>query len=191
MRAHSKWAWLILPILIYVAGMACVFVYETDWTAKQTWVVVLTGIVIIWYTWETMLLRQVATLQREAQLRPFIVFRADDGKYVVENIGTAAALDVRIDSTTIAAPELNMEISFPKPVSLLKAGSVTELSVEVKINGKTADPVFAAHLDEHHASLDIDVYIRFKSIEGKEYSLVETISPKTVTIKGFRNESAL
>jgi len=191
MRAHSKWASLVLPLLLYGVGMACVFAYETDWTAKQTWAVVLAGIILIWYTWETMLLRQLATLQREAQLRPFVVFRAENGKYVAENIGTAAALDVQIDGTTIEAPDLKMDITFPNPVPLLRAGSVAELGVEVKINGNAADPVFAAHLDAQHASLDIDVHIRFKNIEGKEYSLIETISPKTVTIKGFRNESAL
>lgn len=191
MRTHSKWASLILPLALYGVGMVCVFAYESDWTAKQTWAVVLTGVILIWYTWETMLLRQLATIQREAQMRPFVVFRSEGGNYVVENIGTAAALDVRLDATTIEAPGLKMDIVFPNPVSLLKAGSLAELGVEVKINGKVVDPVFAEHLDAQHAVLDIDVHIRFKNIEGKDYSLVETISPKTVTIKGFRNESAL
>jgi hypothetical protein len=109
----------------------------------------------------------------------------------VENIGTAVALDVRIDSTRIEAPGLNMDIMFPNSVPLLKANSVAELNVEVKINGKIVDPVFAAHLDPDYAALDIDVHIHFKNIEGKDYSLVEVISPKTVAIKGFRNESAL
>ncbi len=122
MSARSKWVSLVVPLSLYGAGMICVFAYESDWTAKQTWAVVLTGIILIWYTWETMLLRQVATLQREAQLRPFVVFRSENGKYVVENIGTAAALDVRIDGTTIQAPNLKMDITFPSPVSLLKDG---------------------------------------------------------------------
>ena len=191
MRSYKKWASLFVPLILYGIGMVCVFTYEADWTAKQTWAVILTGAILIWYTWETMLLRHVATLQREAQLRPFVVFRAEAGKYVVENIGTAAALDVRIDSTRIEAPGLDMDIAFPNPVPLLKANSVAELNVEVKINGKTADPVFAVHFDPVSAILDIDVHIHFKNIEGKDYSLVETISPKTVTIKGFRNESAL
>ena len=191
MRVPSKWASLILPLALYGIGMACAIVYASDWAAKQTWAVILTGVILIWYTWETMLLRQVATLQREAQLRPFVVFRAEGGKYVVENIGLAAALDVRIDRTTIEAPSFKMDIEFPNPVPLLKAGLVAELAVEVKINGTPVDPVFAAHLDAQHAALDIDVHIHFKNIEGKDYSLVETISLKTVTIKGFRNESAL
>lgn len=191
MSAWPKWLSLAVPVIVYGVGILCALTYESDWPAKQTWVVVLTGIILIWYTWETMLIRKLAALQREGQIRPFVVFRMEAEKYVVENIGSAAALDVRIDSTTIKAPGLQIDITFPQAVPLLKAGTVSELEVDVQIDGEKTDPVFAAHLDPQYAVADIDVHIRFKNLEGKEYALVEVISPRTVSIKGFRDESAL
>jgi hypothetical protein len=93
-----------VPLVVYSLGIYCTLKFETDWTARQTWAVVLTGFVVIWYTWETMLLRQVAVIQRELQLRPFVVFRKEGQKYVVENVGNATALGVRIDEIKISAP---------------------------------------------------------------------------------------
>jgi len=190
-RALSKWLYLVIPLAIYGVGIYCALRYETDWTAKQTWAVILTGFVLIWYTWETMLLRRVAFLQREAQLRPFVVFRKEIDNYVVENIGNGAALDVHIDKVGMEAPGTKLEIRFPNHLALLRPGAVANVEIEVHINGKESDPVFAAHLDPRYAILDVDIHIHFSNIEGKNYSLVEVISPKTLSIKGFRNESAL
>lgn len=58
---------------------------------KTNMAVILTGAILIWYTWETMLLRRVAVGQRELQLRPFVVFQKANGGYVVENLGSSAA----------------------------------------------------------------------------------------------------
>jgi hypothetical protein len=191
MGGRSKWLPLVIPLALYAAGIACALRYESDWTAKQTWAVILTGVVLIWYTWETMLLRRVAVVQREAQLRPFVVFRGEGNAYVVENIGAGAALAVSIDPVTFVEPNVQLQISFPKPLALLRAGAVQPLEVAVHINGRLADPVFAAHLDPNHAVENLDVKIRFKNTEGKEYVLVETIAPNTLTIQGFRDAGAL
>lgn len=190
-RAYSKWLYLVVALTIYGVGIYCALKYETDWTAKQTWAVILTGFVLIWYTWETMLLRRVAFLQREVQLRPFVIFRKDIEKYVVENIGNGAALDVHVDSVKMEAFETKLEIGFPNPLPLLKPGEVAVVEIEVHINGKKSDPAFAAHLDPKCAILDVDVHIHFSNLEGKKYSLVEVISPQTLSIKGFRNEATL
>jgi len=191
LRTFSKWLYLIVPLAVYGVGIYCTLKFETDWTARQTWAVILTGVVLIWYTWETMLLRRVAFLQREVQLRPFVVFRKEGERYVVENIGNGAALGVRIDGLTMEEPGTKLEIRFPNPLSLLKAGAVADVAVEVHINGKKYDSMFAAHLDPKYAIQDLDVHIHFSNIEGKEYSLVEVVSPQTLSIKGFRNEPAL
>lgn len=190
LRALSKWLYLTVPFALYGVGIYYALRYETDWAAKQTWAVILTGFVLIWYTWETMLLRRVAFLQRELQLRPFVVFRKEIEKYVVENIGHGAALDVHIDRVNMEAPGTKMEIRFPNPLPLLKPGAIADVEIEVYINGRKTDPVFAAHLDPKYAIQDVDVHIHFSNLEGKTYSLVEIISPKTLTIKGFRNEPA-
>ena len=191
LRTLSKWLYLIIPLSVYAAGIYCALKFETDWTARQTWAVILTGIVLIWYTWETMLLRRLAFLQREVQLRPFVVFRKEGERYVVENIGNGAALGVRIDSVTMEVPSTKLEIRFPNSLSLLKPGAVAYVEVKVLVNGNESDPMFAAHLDPQYAIQDVDVHIHFSNIEGKQYSLVEVVSPQTLSIKGFRNESTL
>lgn len=191
LRSFSKWLYLVVPLAFYGISIYCVLNFETDWTAKQTWAVILTGFVLIWYTWETMLLRRVAFLQREVQLRPFVVFRKEEDRYVVENIGNGAALGVRIDGITMKEPRSKLEIRFPNSLPLLKPGAVADVQVQVIINGKESDSVFAAHLDPQYAIQDVDVHIHFSNIEGKEYSLVELVSPQTLSIKGFRNEPAL
>lgn len=190
-RTLSKWFYLIVPLVVYGVGIYCTLKFETDWTARQTWAVVLTGFVVIWYTWETMLLRQVAVLQRELQLRPFVVFRKEGQKYVLENVGNATALGVRIDEIKISEPTTRLEIRFPGSLSLLKPGTIAEVEIDVLINGKKSDSTFAAHLDPKYAIQDVDVHIHFSNIEGKQYSLTEIVSPKTLSIKGFRNEPAL
>lgn len=191
LRKFSKWLYLVVPLAVYAAGIYCALKFETDWAAKQTWAVILTGGVLIWYTWETMLLRRVGFLQREVQLRPFVVFRKEGERYVVENIGNGAALDVSIDGVTIEDPRTNLEIRFPNSLSLLKPGAFADVEVQVFINGEESHPAFAAHLDPQYAIQDVDVHIHFSNIEGKKYSLVEVVSPQTLSIKGFREESPL
>ena len=60
-----------------------------------------------------MLLRRVAFLQREVQLRPFVVFRKEGGRYAVENIGNGAALGVCIDGVTMEEPEPSLRFASP------------------------------------------------------------------------------
>lgn len=161
-------------------------VWSKDLTAVSAWVVALTGLVILWYTWETMQLRRAAFLQREVQLRPFLVFRRDDKRYVVENIGIGAALDIRLD-IVLVSDELQMEIRFPEPIPLLKPASIAEIKTESYVKGKLSDDAFTAHLDPKYAALTLDVTLRFSNVEGKRYKLIETVAPQTLSIQGFRN----
>lgn len=190
-RTLSKWLYLIVPLVVYGVAILYALNFESDWTAKQTLVVVVTGFVLIWYTWETMLLRQAAFLQRELQLRPFVVFRREGQRYVVENLGNATALGVCIDAITISESPTKLEIRFPSSLSILKPNAVADIEIEVLINGNKSDPTFAAHLDPKYAIRDVNVHIHFSNIEGKQYSLMEIVSPQTLSITGFRNESAL
>lgn len=190
-RTISKWLYLLVPLVLYGAGIYCALKYGTDWTEKQTWAVILTGVVLIWYTWETMLLRRIAFVQRELQLRPFIVFRREANQYLAENIGNAAALNIRFENIAFEAPGTKLEILFPRTLPLLKPGASLEVPIEVKINGQTSDPAFAAHLDPTYAIEDVEVHIHFSNLEGESYSLVEVVSPQTLAIKGFRGEPAL
>lgn len=60
---------LIVVLVVYAGGIAAAFWLCQDWTARQTVAVILTGAAVIWYTWETMLLRQTSRDQAEVMLK--------------------------------------------------------------------------------------------------------------------------
>jgi len=74
--------------ILYGCGIAAAFWWTADWTARQTWAVALTGLVLIWYTWETMQLRRAAFAQRQLQLRPFVLLELGRRGLRSETLGT-------------------------------------------------------------------------------------------------------
>lgn len=150
--------------------------------AISAWAIIVTGAVVIWYTWETMQLRREAFSQREMQLRPFITFYKGDSGYVIENIGHGVALDVYIDTVKLD----DTEIRFPQRIPILKQNIVLPFQTEIYINGKRIDEIFTAILDHRYTVSDINLNIQFSNIEGKRYSLVEIISPKMLSLRGFK-----
>jgi hypothetical protein len=66
--SQSNPAFLIIAVAVYTATVLAAIWLSPDWTATQTWAIALTGLVVIWYTWETMQLRLSAWAQRELEL---------------------------------------------------------------------------------------------------------------------------
>lgn len=174
----------------YAVAMGAVLALCADWTARQTWAVILTGVVLIWYTWETMMLRRAAFLQRETQIRPYVVFYADKGAYSVENVGSGPALGVTVDTVEFRADEHHLAIHFPTQVPLLRPGQVAPIIPVPYLNGKQLETEFAAHLDPRYAVEPLAVHIRFRSVEGRSYHVVEEVAHESLEILGLRDESA-
>lgn len=191
MRRPNPSRILLAWLLAYAGGLIVTFLLTPDWTARQTVAVVLTGAVVIWYTWETMLLRQVALSQLELQFRPFVVFYGTADGYSVENVGNATALAVRIQNVALIDTSISLDIAFPSAVPILRAGERAPMPAEVFLDGKKIHSVYAAHLDPKYAIADVELCILFRNIEGREYSLVQTVAPSTMDIKGFRETPAL
>ena len=112
-RSYARLLVLLVSLGLYAGVMWYVFARESDWTARQTWAVVLTGAILIWYTWETMQLRYAAHAQREAQIRPYAVLQPTPGRLSVTNFGNGVALHIRVE-TVIVNEEFKIEIRFPK-----------------------------------------------------------------------------
>src|SRR5438876_1189628 len=79
-----------------------------NWNGIQTIAVVVTGLSLIWYTWETKLLREIATRQLgatiaqvEAQIRPFVIIDRAYHPFTIRNIGLGPALNVRVHDVDI------------------------------------------------------------------------------------------
>jgi len=170
---------------LYVAGIGIAYLtYKDNWTALQTWAVILAGIVIIWYTWETMQLREAAFAQRELQLRPFVVVEPQKNNFVVSNVGSGVALNVRINEIIIDK-EFEISVRFPDSIPVLRSGEGLPIHAESFKQGKPAGDFFLAHLDPKYANREIEVRVEFQNVEMKPYSVSERVLPARLQIKGF------
>ena len=176
----------VLGVLLtaYAAAMAWVFLNYTGWTERQTWAIILTGIVIILYTWETMELRRVAHLQRELQLRPFVVLEPQATDFSISNVGHGAAVNIRV-SDVIIDESLGISVRFPSSIPVLRAGEACSIRAESLKHGKIAGDFFLAHIDPKYASLELKVVLEFQNIEMKTYAVTQTVRPGDLRITGF------
>ena len=141
----------------------------------------LTGAILIWYTWETMQLRYAAHAQREAQIRPYVVLQPTPGTLLVTNFGNGVALHIHVDTVTVNE-EFNIEIRFPKAVPVLRKGESATLEARSYKGGKDAGDFFTAHLDPQYASQDLSVKARFDDVELKSYSTTQRVSPGGIVV---------
>jgi len=172
---------LAVPLAIYAGIMFCVFTCEPDWTARQTWAILLTGIVVLWYTWETMQLRFAAHAQRETQIRPYVILTQEPGNVSVLNVGNGAALHVHIDTVIIDEQE-KIEIRFPKKIAILRPGESNPLELKSYKNGADAGDFFTAHLDPIYAALTLNTTVSFDNVELKKYSVTQEITPGNIRV---------
>jgi len=99
--------------------LACIFIPKGYLsTETQTIILLETGIVLLWYTWETHKLRKEAQRQTEAQQRPFVILeptqRTHSGDLIglrLKNIGNGAAINIGVgnDSDSAVIPFLAKE----------------------------------------------------------------------------------
>ena len=175
--------WVALGL--YAVGVALAFVVcNGNWTAIQTWAVVLTGVVLIWYTWETMRLREAAFAQRELQLRPFVALNFKEKQFELTNLGVGVALNVKINDVTIDK-DLEVTVRFPERIAMLRPGETQQVQAESFKKGKSAGDFFLAHLDKEYANREIEVKIDFQNVEMKSYSVSEQVVPGQLQMKGF------
>lgn len=145
----------------------------------QTWAVVVTGAVVLWYTWETMRLRRMAVRQAELQLRPYVVFSADGREFFVENVGAAVALNVHIDDVEIYSPA-RTDVRFSSRISVLRPFEKTSVEASVFVDGQASTDFLLAHLNPAYASTQRPVTVRFCNAEGLEYAVTFLIAPGKV-----------
>lgn len=112
-----RWIIFYLGILLPTSiAVYCLAQPKFDWVFVQTIAVILTGVILIWYTWETKRLReeahrqvvatnkQIRETQRQidVQLRPFLavvaVWKNDQelGTFFLHNMGNGAAVTIKV-----------------------------------------------------------------------------------------------
>jgi len=173
----------------YAVLLAAAFLLTTDWQARQTWAVVVTGAVIIWYTWETHQLRRVSQRQIELQIRPFVVLDWQGGKFHVTNIGNGPALNVRVDQVRIL-PAADAFIRFPKSIPVLKPSQTEAIAAESFIAGKSQGGFLDAHLDPEHANQAFEITVRYQDTDFAKHALRMRTQPGSFTIVAFEERAA-
>jgi hypothetical protein len=175
----------LLVVAYALAVLAGFWIWPGKYDAISAWAVILTGGVILWYTWETMQLRRAAHAQRELHIRPFVVITRVVQGFRLRNLGPGTALNVRVGDVVVDEQE-QLVIHFPAVVSLLPAGEERDITAESFHKDKNAGDFFAAHLDPKYAVMELQVDVTYDNIEMKNYCVSEKVEPGGLTILGVR-----
>jgi|SRR6185369_3342432 len=178
-RSTSRLLWLIVPALTYVGVLA--FVSIKDPGNLQNWAVALTGLVVIWYTWETRELRIASYVQLETQVRPYVVLQPQTGVFQVTNFGNGVALHTHLDPVVISVEE-QIEIRFPNAVAVLRPWESAAIEARSYRAGKDVGDFFNAHLDPRYANERLPVTLRFENVQLKGYSTTQQVSPGQIVV---------
>jgi hypothetical protein len=153
--------------------------------------VVVGGLVVLWYTWETrelrkVGLRQVGLAQRQlesqsrqidVQIRPYIIIERTHRPFVIKNIGAGPALNVKVEDVVLPAVQV-VSLTFSPVIPVLLQGTIAELEVNSLTEGKRGSDFLAAHLDPDYATIELDVRITYQNVEGKHYSVTQSHWPE-------------
>jgi len=173
---------------------------EHSWVPLQTMqtpVLIATGLIIIWYTWETRRLgnetkqlSKEAKRQTELQLRPLIILRCTAEGFEVSNVGNGTALNVSINDIIISKIE-EVRVRFPEPVPVIRSGESMPIFAESLKQGQIQNPpnVFFAHLNPTYANRSFEFAISFEDIESRSFCAKQSIGPKKISIIGISSRS--
>lgn len=184
----EKSPYLLISILLYILLIWIPYhCFGVSPTNIQTLATVVGGLILLWYTWETMLIRQIANSQREIAIQPFVVLKNLNGKYYLENLGSGVALNVSVQTILKGDDSYRLEISFPKKIAVLRAQSEELLNPITKVNGAEVNNTHAACINPKYANEETEVNIRFSNVEGRVFLVKVIVSPNNLSIKKFQN----
>ena len=180
----------VIATIVYLALAALAFVCWRE--NPEAIIVFATGLVILWYTWETYLLRRAAWAQRELDMQPLVIIEKVDpresggAEFQVRNLGRGVALNVSVDDVVLLEEGSNRYlIRFEQTFAFLEAGQRERIASHA-YNGDTriALPLHAS-LDPRWTTFESTILVRFSNAEMKGYLLTQTIAPRTFAIVGM------
>ncbi|MFZ3135909.1 MAG: hypothetical protein WA126_00795, partial [Thermodesulfovibrionales bacterium] len=179
--AFSLIAYFLAIIAAFLAYGGC-----DKWTYLSTIAIILTGAILIWYTWETNLLRSEAQRQTELQLRPFVIIVPEQNCFQLRNIGNGPALNVSV-ADVILDPNDDVKIQFSDYIPFLSKDDSFAIKAEGYHKGKPVGDFFNAHLYKEYANRILKLVIEFQNVESQAYVVEETVSPGKLTIDGIQS----
>lgn len=155
-----------------IAGWICI----SDSTKLQTWAIIISGFMLIWYSWETRLLRVIASDQKDQQIQPLVVYENKNAGHYIKNIGSGVALNISIDKIMIGSSQ-DTWIIFPKPTLVLSPDQESQIDGDFFLKGnKLSDINGTAHLNTGFAVQTSTLVIRYQNIQGRKYLTKQKIS---------------
>ena len=182
MKEHHNKFWKI--VAAYFGAVLLFLICVRDWLAGQTFAVVLTGAVVIWYTIETQLLRKETQKQTDIQIRPFVIIELKNREFFLKNLGHGPALNVQVRPVQISSEE-SIVIKFGEMRPTINPGETVELKAEGFHKGNPTGSFFTAHLNPEYANRNLSIFIDYQNIDLKSYTTRERVSPKKWEIVEF------
>lgn len=192
----------VVPLVGLAVGYLCIlgiiWYAVNDATNRQTAIVGLTGLVVVWYTWETALLRREMIRQTEVQVRPYVIAHPTTRHLTVENVGNVPALDVHVEDMVIdkwpqlpSGERLLLTLRFPLRFPVLRPGEKQEIPVETLLGGREFGNFFGGHIDPNFATVESKLVVHFKNVELTGYSVTQIISPGKWAVGDFSGPIAV
>jgi hypothetical protein len=187
LRGFSKSVMIRLATiaLIYVVVLVIAWATTCNDTVVQTVAVALTGLVIIWYTHETYLLRVETQKQTELSQRPLVLAELSDKQFAVTNYGHGVAFNVSIKPVTVDEKE-QIFIQFKDAVPILKSQEAKIIGAESFHKGTSTGDFFNAHLNSKYTTQDMILEVEYQNAELQSYVSREKISPQKREILEFK-----
>lgn len=167
----------IYGLLMWV-GWFCI----DDPTKLQTWAIIVSGFILIWYSWETRLLRVIASDQKDQQIQPLIIYENRRAGHYIKNIGNGVALNIQINRVLIGGSE-DIEVTFPDSTPVLTPGEEVQVKGEFRLRGvELSDVNGMAHLSAGFSNQISTMSIGYSNIQYRKYLTTEQISPGKIEI---------
>ena len=182
-----KYKALIIICCVYLIPFGIYFLFSSKWDQLQTLAVIVTGAVIVWYTWETKILREEAQKQTELQIRPFLLIDPFiDPEYFgfnLVNVGNGPAINIKLPDIQVDSDHV---IRFPKPILFLGPGNSVKISAKGFMKGIELKDFFKdvlfSQLNPDYANRILSFKIIFQAIDLRQYAIKEQIAPARMEI---------
>lgn len=158
-----------------------------DATKLQTWAIIVSGFIVIWYSWETRLLRIIASEQKDQQIQPLVIYENRNASHYIKNIGNGVALNIKINRVLIGDSE-DIEVIFPEATAILRPGEEIQVKGKFKVKGvELSDIHGTAHLSTNFSNQTSTMSISYSNIQYRRHITTEQISPGKIEILNIQS----
>lgn len=162
--------------LVFIFALLSVIVLSVIWNRSLTIsdaIYAITGLIVLWYSYETAMMRSEMTKQNKMQMRPVINLKLAENAVFFKNDGTGPALNIRVTRfkpTILNRPTNNDVLYDIQPVSYIVQGGDAEMVIHTS-DKKTEAKGTVPDTDMFFGvGKQIQLTILYQDIEGTEYA---------------------